>query len=76
MPEDQHKLFVPSMFPPSSDKEGASDMHLERCFRILPHVQNSGGFFVALLRKTAPTATVDEDGNEMARQHAVRLAEF
>jgi 16S rRNA C967 or C1407 C5-methylase (RsmB/RsmF family) len=27
---------------------------LERCLRILPHLQDSGGFFVALLRKVAP----------------------
>lgn len=29
-----------------------SEYHLERCLRLLPHAQDSGGFFVALLRKT------------------------
>jgi hypothetical protein len=27
-------------------------MNLDRSFRILPHKHNTGGFFVALLRKT------------------------
>ena len=26
-------------------------MQLQRCMRLLPHHQDSGGFFVALLRK-------------------------
>jgi hypothetical protein len=29
-------------------------MHLERCSRLLPHDQDHGGFFIALLRKRAP----------------------
>lgn len=29
-----------------------SEYHLDRCLRLLPHAQDSGGFFVALLRKT------------------------
>ncbi|CDW54989.1 tRNA (cytosine(34) C(5)) methyltransferase [Trichuris trichiura] len=36
-------------FPP--DLETAREIHLERCMRILPHHQNTGGFFVAVLRK-------------------------
>jgi 16S rRNA C967 or C1407 C5-methylase (RsmB/RsmF family) len=35
-----------SMFPPEED-----DMRLERCLRFLPHDQNTGGFFVAVLEK-------------------------
>ena len=38
-----------SMFPPP--KEEAERLHLERCWRMLPHDQDTGGFFVALLRK-------------------------
>jgi tRNA (cytosine34-C5)-methyltransferase len=37
------------MFPPSH--ETAKEMNLHYSMRILPHDQNSGGFFVALLRK-------------------------
>ena len=40
------------MFPPSAEE--AADMHLERCIRLLPQDQDTGGFFVALLRKTGP----------------------
>jgi len=40
-----------SMFPPS--KKEISWMNLERCLRIVPHDQNTGGFFIAMFRKTA-----------------------
>lgn len=39
-----------SMFPPDEKEE----IPLERCIRLLPHLNNSGGFFVALLKKVAP----------------------
>lgn len=42
----------PTMFPPSKDE--ASHYNLERCIRILPHMQNTGGFFVAALHKVKP----------------------
>jgi len=32
----------------------AEEMHLERCLRILPHRQDTGGFFIVLLEKVAP----------------------
>ena len=38
-----------TMFPPS--KEVADDINLERCMRIYPHLQNTGGFFIAVLEK-------------------------
>ncbi|XP_039260938.2 RNA cytosine-C(5)-methyltransferase NSUN2-like [Styela clava] len=37
----------PSMFPP----ENAENLNLERCMRLLPHHQDTGGFFVAVLKK-------------------------
>ena len=37
------------MFPPSIER--AKQICLDHTMRILPHDQNSGGFFVALLRK-------------------------
>jgi hypothetical protein len=45
------KQFPTTVFPP----EKVHDLHLERCFRILPHDQNTGGFFVAVLEKTLHT---------------------
>jgi hypothetical protein len=49
------RFIVKSMFPPT--EEEAKEFHLDRSFRILPHHQNSGGFFVAILRKTADFKT-------------------
>ncbi|XP_073972226.1 tRNA (cytosine(34)-C(5))-methyltransferase Nsun2 isoform X2 [Rhodnius prolixus] len=49
--EKWHTQIRPQMFPP--DKENAEKYHLDRCLRILPHHQNTGGFFVAVLTKTA-----------------------
>ena len=39
--------FCPSMYPPVP--EVAAQLHLDRCVRILPHDQDTGGFFVAVL---------------------------
>ena len=53
-PGSRRGLFE-SMFPP------VEPFPLERCARVLPHHQDTGGFFVALLRKTGPiTAVVEE----------------
>ena len=43
---------VPTMWPPAA--ADAARLRLERCSRLLPHDQDAGGFFVALLRKRAP----------------------
>lgn len=53
VPTSRHTQIRPTMFPPK-DPEKLSSMHLERCMRILPHHQNTGGFFVAVLLKKAP----------------------
>ena len=42
-------LMRPSMFPP--EPELAKELNLDRCIRILPHHQNTGGFFIAVIRK-------------------------
>ena len=42
----------PSMFP--SSKSEAASLNLDRCLRLLPHHQNTGGFFVALFEKSKP----------------------
>ena len=39
----------PSMFPPAP--EVAAGLGLDKCLRLLPHHNNTGGFFVALLEK-------------------------
>ncbi|XP_078606922.1 RNA cytosine-C(5)-methyltransferase NSUN2-like isoform X2 [Branchiostoma floridae x Branchiostoma japonicum] len=52
VPTDRHSnLRRASMFPPA-DPDKLQAMQLNRCIRILPHHQDTGGFFVAVLRKT------------------------
>ncbi|XP_038581138.1 RNA cytosine-C(5)-methyltransferase NSUN2-like [Micropterus salmoides] len=53
VPSSRHTQIRPTMFPPK-DPEKLASLHLERCMRILPHHQNTGGFFVAVLVKKAP----------------------
>jgi hypothetical protein len=52
VPSGMRKKILPSCFPPNPDE--SSTFHLERCMRIMPQDMNTGGFFVALLRKIAP----------------------
>ncbi|KAL1511104.1 hypothetical protein AB1Y20_005925 [Prymnesium parvum] len=50
LPAALKRKFLPSMWPPPAEE--APPLH--RCLRLLPHLANMGGFFVALLRKVAP----------------------
>lgn len=50
VPDKLRALYRRSMFPPSEAEATAA--HLERCMRVLPHQQNSGGFFLCVLEKT------------------------
>ena len=52
VPRGLKKRVRPSCFPPT--KEEAEKFHLDRCMRVLPQDMNTGGFFVALLKKVAP----------------------
>ena len=48
--EGQHiSKIKPTLFPPT--EEEAKNIGLHHTMRILPHDQNSGGFYVALLKK-------------------------
>ncbi|KAG0002156.1 hypothetical protein BGZ65_002881, partial [Modicella reniformis] len=47
--------FHPSMWPPKN----AGELRLERCLRIYPHLQDTGGFFVAVFKKTGPFVASD-----------------
>ncbi|CAH1236068.1 unnamed protein product [Diabrotica balteata] len=48
----------PQMFPPKA--EDREKFKLNRCIRILPHQQNTGAFFVAVLRKLKPLTAKDK----------------
>ncbi|CAL1352881.1 unnamed protein product [Linum trigynum] len=41
--------------------EETSDLPLERCMRIVPHDQNSGAFFIAVLQKLSPLPAIPEN---------------
>ncbi|XP_043921338.1 RNA cytosine C(5)-methyltransferase NSUN2 isoform X2 [Protopterus annectens] len=50
VPTSRHTQIRPTMFP-LKDQEKLKALNIERCLRILPHHQNTGGFFVAVLVK-------------------------
>ncbi|KDO25773.1 hypothetical protein SPRG_20720 [Saprolegnia parasitica CBS 223.65] len=57
IPEDLRGYRITrSLFPP------AETYPLERCMRFLPHDQNTGGFFVAVLMKTADLPGANQEG--------------
>ncbi|KAI9314518.1 S-adenosyl-L-methionine-dependent methyltransferase [Dichotomocladium elegans] len=52
----QKKKFPKSVFPPSDTE----CLNLERCIRIYPHQQDTGGFFVAVFEKIKPMTKAEE----------------
>ena len=50
LPVALKRKFLPSMWPPRA-KSVEDALPLHRCLRLLPHLADMGGFFVALLRK-------------------------
>ena len=55
---EDRKRFRETMFPPDEDDENRNV--LRRCVRLYPHLQNTGGFFVAILRRTRESSNDDE----------------
>ncbi|XP_004502409.1 uncharacterized protein [Cicer arietinum] len=50
--------------------EEVSDFPLERCMRLLPHDQNSGAFFIAVLQKVSPLPAIEvKTRKEVDNQH-------
>ncbi|KAL5514498.1 hypothetical protein ACEPAG_2587 [Sanghuangporus baumii] len=43
--------MLKTQWPP----ENAGDLHLEHCVRVYPHLQDTGGFFVAVLQRRDPS---------------------
>ena len=50
VPLNSQSFIRPYMFPPPEGVDN-DKFHLNRCMRILPHQQDTGGFFVAVLHK-------------------------
>ncbi|GAX75610.1 hypothetical protein CEUSTIGMA_g3054.t1 [Chlamydomonas eustigma] len=61
----------PSMFPSPSKAE----LPLERCMRFLPHHQDTGGFFVCVLRKVSELPTDIGVPSAKQRQNGVGVEE-
>ena len=51
------------MFPPAE----IESLGMEKVLRIYPHSQNTGGFFVAVLEKTAAIGRIDNANSRLAR---------
>ncbi|THH19611.1 hypothetical protein EW146_g1598 [Bondarzewia mesenterica] len=62
-----------SHWPPAESELGA--LHLERCMRVYPHLQDTGGFFVAVLRRKegAPNGAAPsiKEGKRVAEESKV-----
>ncbi|KAJ1883438.1 tRNA (cytosine-5-)-methyltransferase ncl1 [Coemansia sp. RSA 486] len=63
MSRSQRRHFD-SFFPLS--RERMEELHIDRCMRIYSHLQNTGGFFVAVFEKVAPIS-VDEKKKAAAK---------
>jgi multisite-specific tRNA:(cytosine-C5)-methyltransferase len=57
--DEELREKVPETLWPTGDEES---LHLERCMRIYPHDQNTGGFFVAVLEKCVQGEELMEEG--------------
>lgn len=53
-PEDDTEQLEGATEPTAGLEEEISNLPLERCMRIVPHDQNGGAFFIAVLCKIAP----------------------
>jgi len=51
--------LVESMFPPTEGE--CADLPLERCMRMYPHMQDTGGFFITVLEKKTDFKAKPED---------------
>ncbi|KAE8333422.1 S-adenosyl-L-methionine-dependent methyltransferase [Aspergillus sergii] len=50
------------MFPPTGEN---ADLPLERCIRIYPHLQDTGGFFITVLEKKSEIRAKPEDSSKV-----------
>jgi len=74
---DRHKKrFLPSLFPPNTEE--AKRMNLNYAIRVLPHHNDTGGFFVALLKKNRkkkrPREEMEQECNESKKVAIEKLA--
>ncbi|KAF4534485.1 Methyltransferase [Lasiodiplodia theobromae] len=49
--EENLKKIVEGMFPPKPTENEEERIPLERCIRVYPHLQDTGGFFITVIEK-------------------------
>jgi len=73
MREARLSRIVPSMFPSEDGKsdEDESRVPLERCMRVYPHLQDTGGFFITVLEKRAEIGAVKSEEHGRRKMAAI-----
>jgi hypothetical protein len=67
VPEEWRHNVRKTCFPPTPEE--AAQFELEKCLRCLPHDMDTGGFFVALLKKVSPlSAKAKKEALELAQE--------
>ncbi|OJJ50043.1 hypothetical protein ASPZODRAFT_157038 [Penicilliopsis zonata CBS 506.65] len=56
------------MFPPTEEN---ADMPLDRCMRVYPHMQDTGGFFITVLEKLSEIRAKPEDSSKVIPKASV-----
>ena len=59
------------MFAPTGE---AADLPLDRCMRVYPHQQDTGGFFITVLEKTSEIRAKPENSNVIPKASVAALA--
>ncbi|KAJ5332837.1 hypothetical protein MYU51_008977 [Penicillium brevicompactum] len=59
------------MFAPTGE---AADLPLDRCMRVYPHQQDTGGFFITVLEKTSEIRAKPESSNVIPKASVAALA--
>ena len=61
--EEGTSKLIPGMFPPDPE----TDVQLDRCIRVYPHLQDTGGFFITVLEKLSEIKARPEDAQHKAQ---------
>lgn len=60
------------MFPPTGENQ---DIPLDRCMRVYPHQQNTGGFFITVLEKITEIKTRPEEPKAVSKAPVTAVVE-
>lgn len=65
----RERILAPTLWAP----EGTSEMGLEHCLRLVPHDQNTGGFFVCALERQGDGKVVAPDAADLRETAATEV---